>query len=152
MNSQEDKPRLKWVIKFKKEYVNLLTDLKDTPIFTEKYPVFKMQLAEEILSSKVNHYFHIKQEEASTEIKDPTGKTVPYDSCLFILGISKELGIIKLLFFPQSEGRLVLVGLDEVWIKVLEKIEESQRLTVLTNVVASFVTKKDVWNQIFLVY
>jgi hypothetical protein len=48
--------------------------------------------------------------------------------------------------------RLVLVGIDEVWIKVLEQIEESQRLTTITNVAASFVNNPDMWSQVYLVY
>jgi len=144
--------------------MNLLVDLKDTELFNKKYPVFKMLLAEELLNSENPHYFHIKRSEEETDIRDPTGKTVPLESCIFIMGISKDLGICKMLFFPQPKEfdeedrpiggpkRLVLVGLDEVWIKVLETIEDSQRLTTITNVAVSFITKPDIWSQVYLVY
>jgi hypothetical protein len=69
-----------------------------------------------------------------------------------MMGISKDLGFLKLLFFPQPEDRLVLVGLDEVWIKVLEKMEKAQRLTVITNVIVSFLTNREAWNQIYILY
>jgi len=68
------------------------------------------------------------------------------------MGVSKDLGICKMLFFPQLEERLILVGLDEVWIKVLESMDESQRLTTLTNVAASFITNPGVWSQLYLLY
>ncbi|NVM27424.1 MAG: hypothetical protein HWN65_01170 [Candidatus Helarchaeota archaeon] len=154
MSSDAEKPQLKWLVKFKfkEDYTNLLVDLKDTTLFDEKYPVFRMLLAREILASKVNHFFHVKREEYPTEIKDPSGKELPQDSCIFIFGVSTELGMLKALFLPQPEERLVLVGIDEVWINVLEKIQESQRLTVLTNVLASLVNKSDAWTQVYLVY
>ena len=157
---------MKWVVKFtyKEDFMNLLTDLKDTDIFDKRYPVFKMLLAEELLNSDNPHYFHIKRSEEETEIKDPMGETVPLGSCIFIMGISKDLGVCKMLLLPQPENfdeeerpigdpqRLVLVAIDEVWIKVLEQIEESQRLTTITNVAASLVTNPDIWSQVYLVY
>jgi len=144
---------LTWVVTFhfKKEFVNLLVDLKDTTLFDNKYPVFKEILSKEILSNTASHYFHLKREENSTIIRDPAGKDIPLGSCLFILGTSKDLGIFKALFFPQAEQRLVLVGLEEVWIKVLENVEPSQRMTVLTNVAASL-TNSEAWNQVYLIY
>lgn len=154
MSSEAEKPAQKWLIKFKfqEDYTNLLIDLKDKPLFNNKYPVFKMRLARDILDVTAANFFHVKREVQPTEIKDPSGKEVPMDSCIFILGISKELGIIKLLFFPQHEERLVLAGLDEVWITVLENVEQEQRMTVLTNVVASLVMKQEAWSQVYLVY
>ncbi len=154
MNSNTPEVKLKWLVKFtfKEEHVNLLIDLKNTSLFNKKYPVFKMLLAREILASKCTHYFHVKRTDNATEIKDPMGKDLPPDSCIFILGISNELGILKTLLLPQPEERLVLVGLDEVWITVIEKIEASQRLTVLTNVLASLVNKTEAWNQVFIIY
>ncbi len=154
MSSDEAKSASKWLVKFKykEDYSSLLVDLKDSPLFEKKYPVFKTKLAEDLLNSTQQHFFRVKRGDHSVEIKDPTGKSPPKDSCLFILGISQDLGIINLLFFPQPEGRLVLVAVDEVWIKVIEKVEDSQRLTVLTNVAASMVTKPDAWSQIYLVY
>jgi len=154
LSAKKGKPALKWVVKFKfkEEYTNLLVDLKDTDLFNKKYPVFKILLAEELLNTKKANYFHVKRSEEETEIKDPTGNDVPLESCIFIMGIPKDLGICKMLFFPQEEERLVLAGLDEVWIKVLEEIEEAQRLTTITNVSASFITNSDMWSQIYLVY
>ena len=154
MNSEDEKSAQKWLIKFKfkEEYTHLLIDLKYKPLFYNKYPVFKMRLARDILELSASNFFHVKREEQQTEIKDPSGKEVPIASCIFILGISKELGVIKLLFFPQPEERLVLAGLDEVWIKVLENIEEEKRMTVLTNVLATLVKKKEVWSQVYLIY
>ncbi len=152
--SDNSKPRLKWQVNFEYqgEYKNFLMDLKDTTLFQNKYPVFKMLLAREILDTKQSHYFHVKGEDFPTEVKDPRGKSVPIDSCIFIFGISKELGMIKLLFLPQPEEKLVLCGLDEVWITVLERIEPSQRLTVLTNVIASLVMDQAAWSQVYLIY
>lgn len=154
MSSEKEKNPLKWVVKFtyEEEYSNLLIDLKDNPLFENKYPVFKMKLAEDLLNSKENYVFQVKRAENPVEIKDSLGRAPPPDSCLFILGISQELGLIKLLFFPQPDERLVLVALDEMWIKVIENLEESQRLTVLTNVAASMVTKPEAWSQVYLVY
>ena len=154
MNAEKQRPYLKWVVKFKvrEEYLNILVDLKDTNLFQKKYPVFKTKLAEDILNSKISHYFHIKREEQDTDIRDVTGRSVPAGSCIFLMGVSKDLGICKMLFFPQLEERLVLVGLDEVWIKVLESMDESQRLTTLTNVAASFITNPDMWSQLYLLY
>jgi hypothetical protein len=153
MGINAEKPTLKWLVKFQfeNEYTNFLVDLKDTPLFDKKYPVFKEILADEILNNAASHYFHLKRKDHSTIIRDPTGKDVPLGSCLFIFGISKDLGIFKALFFPQEEQRLVLVGLDEVWIKVLENIEPSERMTVITNVAVSL-TKSDVWSQVYLLY
>ena len=154
MNAEKQRPYLKWVVKFKvkEEYLNVLVDLKDTNLFQKKYPVFKTKLAEDILNSKISHYFHIKREEQDNDIRDVTGKSVPPGSCIFLMGVSKDLGICKMLFFPQLEERLILVGLDEVWIKVLESMDESQRLTTLTNVAASFITNPGVWSQLYLLY
>jgi len=65
VNAEKQRPYLKWVVKFKvkEEYLNVLVDLKDTNLFQKKYPVFKTKLAEDILNSKISHYFHIKREE-----------------------------------------------------------------------------------------
>lgn len=166
LSAKKGKPTLKWVVKFtfKEDFTNSLVDLKGTDLFNKKYPVFKIVLAEELLNSNIPHYFYIKRSEQETDIKDPTGKTVPLGSCIYIMGLSKDLGICNMLFFPQPEEfdeeerpiggpqRLVLVGLDEVWIKVLEQIEESQRLTTITNVAASFVTTPDIWSQVYIIY
>lgn len=154
MNAEKQRPYLKWVVKFKvkEEFLNVLVDLKDTNLFQKKYPVFKMKLADDLLSSKVSHYFHIKREEHDTDVKDTTGQSVPLGSCIFLMGVSKDLGICKMLFFPQPEERLVLVALDEVWIKVLESMDESQRMSTLTNVAASFITNPSLWSQVYLLY
>ncbi|TFG05965.1 MAG: hypothetical protein EU536_00045 [Promethearchaeota archaeon] len=144
----------KWQIRFKhgEEISNILMDLQYSDIFQNKYPVFKMQLAHELMNSRANQFFHIKRADQPIEFRDPTGKEVPIDSCIFIYGVSSELGIIKLVLIPQTEKRLVLAALDEVWIKVLENIDPSQRMTVITNVVASFITKPATWNQVYLIY
>lgn len=154
MNTEKQRPYLKWVVKFKikEEYLNVLVDLKDTNLFQKRYPVFKMKLAEDLLNSKVSQYFHIKREAQESEVRDVTGKSVPSGSCIFLMGVSKDLGICKMLFFPQPEERLVLVALEEVWIKVLETMEESQRMTTLINVAASFITNPDMWSQVYLLY
>ena len=132
--------------------MNVLVDLKDTNLFQKKYPVFKMKLAEDLLNFKVSHYFHIKREAQNSDVKDVTGASVPLGSCIFLMGVSKDLGICKLLLFPQPEERLVLVALDEVWIKVLESMDESQRMVTLTNVAASFITNPGIWSQVYLLY
>ena len=154
MSSDEEKKVLRWLVefKYKEKYSNILVDLKDTLLFDNKYPVFKMKLAEDLLNNKQSHFFRVRRADQPVEIKDPTGKSPPSDSCLFILGISQELGLVKMLFFPQPGERLVLVAIDEVWIKVVENVEESKRLTLLTNVVASMVTNPKAWNQVYLVY
>jgi len=154
MSSDEEKKTLKWFVKFnyKEEYSNSLIDLKDTLLFDNKYPVFKMKLAEDLLNNKQGHFFRVRRADHPVEIRDPMGKSPPSDSCLLILGISQELGMVKMLFFPQPGERLVLVAIDEVWIKVVENVEESQRLTVLTNVAASMVTNPEAWSQVYLVY
>ncbi|MDD1776691.1 MAG: hypothetical protein LUQ65_00875, partial [Candidatus Helarchaeota archaeon] len=105
-----------------------------------------------LLNSKVAHYFHINRATQETEVRDVTGTPVPPGSCIFLMGVSKDLGVCKMLFFPQPDERLVLVALDEVWIKVLETMEESQRMTTLTNVAASFITNPDLWSQVYLLY
>jgi hypothetical protein len=63
-----------------------------------------MLLAEELLNSEIPYYYHIKRSEKETDIRDPTGKAVPLESCIFIMGISKDLGIFKMLLFPQPEN------------------------------------------------
>ncbi len=145
---------LNWSIKFKfkEEHTASLVDLKNIDLFDYKYPVFKMLLARELLNSTSSNFFHVKRKEYTTEIIDPDGKEIPLDSCIFIFGISKELGMLKALFFPQPDERFVLAALDEVWITVLEKFDLAQRLTVLTNVIASLVTNQEAWSQVYLIY
>ena len=154
MNSKLTKISPKWVVKFtyNEPITNFLIDLKGSEIFHQQYPVFKLQLARELMASKLGQFFHVEREKFSVEIRDPTGKEVPLASCLFILATSTELGVFKTLFFPQTGERLVLTALDEVWIKVLENVQEDQRLTLITNVAASLLTRPQSWSQIYLVY
>jgi hypothetical protein len=154
MTSDPGSPIPKWVVKFTYEepFTSLLIDLKYSDIFNKRYPVFKMELARELLDCKRRHYYHVKRDLHPVEIKDPTGKEVPEGSCLFIFATSMELGIFKALFIPQPEERFVLTALDEVWIKVIEEVPEAQRMTLITNVTASLIIKPENWSQIYLIY
>ena len=144
---------LKWSVEFKFKEIHsyFLKDLKETPLFEKKYPVFKVLLLDEILKKTAKHYHHIRRTENPSEIKDPTGKKVPQDSGIFIWGNSSEMGFLEALFFMQPDERLVLVGLDEIWIQVLEKYEAPQRLTVLTNILASLLNT-NLWDLVYLLY
>ncbi len=154
MSTDVGKTPQKWSVTFyfKKRHDIELIDLKGTDIFDHKYPVFKMVLAHELMATKKSNFFHVKRDAYETEITDPKGVEIPMGSCVFIFGVSKELGMIKALFFPQSEERLVLAGVDEVWITVLDKIDTSQRLTVLTNLFASLVNNSEAWSIVYLIY
>jgi hypothetical protein len=154
MSTDSEKVLPKWHVtfNFQKRHDIDLIDLKETEIFDHKYPVFKMVLAHELMATKKPNFFHVKRDAYDTEITDPKGQAIPMGSCVFIFGVSKDLGMVKALFFPQPEERLVLAGIDEVWITVLDKIDESQRLTVLTNLFASFVNNSEAWSIVYLIY
>jgi len=111
-----------------------------------------MQLAHELLNSSEKHLLHVGREDESVEVKDPSGREAPLGSCLFIFGISENLGLISLIFFPQPEEKLVLVALDEAWALMLEKFSSAQRKAILTNVITSFLTNPEAWSQVYLIY